>query len=149
MNLDKLIKIQYAPESAEQIRALEKQLGVIFPPLLKQIYAMSDEAHIGPIRTVTDPALHFDFHAVREPHSEWVGSSVASAHKRIVSQYPTLSRVIPIGAPGNGDQVCLDYRQPAPSVVMFNHEIAYRTAEAFHPLARDFEELIAAVYRET
>jgi len=139
----------YPPESLTHLTALEEYFEVKLPDLLKQIYALGDEAHVGPLRTTSNPSLHFDFNAIRAAHSEWVGHSVIEGHKSIMKYRPDLAKLIPIGAPGNGDDVCLDYRNGSePSVVMLDHEILTKQQEPTHPLAESFEKLMAGWYKD-
>jgi len=141
-NISSLIKTCYDPATAEEISALEKSIGFTFPDQLKAIWLLGDESHIGPVACYATSDQHFDFHAVTKAHSEWYGTDVGSAYRDYFrDDFP---KIVPIGGEGNGDSLCLDYRQSAsaPAVLKHDHEIGYRTDFPFYFLARDFDEFI-------
>ncbi len=143
MDLDDVLRFGSSdPEPIEFVTAIEVHCGVTLPEFLKDLYAIGDQAHAGPIKTISDPKLHFDFHAVRKTAFEYYGTSVIEAYDFLVKLHPSFKLVVPIGGIGNGDEVCLDYRgKSIPSVVLYNHEIAHDNPEPFEPLAESFERL--------
>lgn len=132
-----------APESTTNVIALENELGVVFPESYKQILALGEELHLGPVEGRNDKDLHFNFHAITTPHFEHVSQTVREAYDELLDDNPKWENIIPIGDTGSGDQVCLDYRHSKDPIVVLYHLENLTCENPFTIEAESIDDLIS------
>lgn len=128
--------------TGKQVEALQRKLGYMLPPPLVEMVLYIDQGHLNNVCCFSVRRQCFSFHAIQKSHYQFVGTDINSAYRDYFHE--VFPGVVPIGAEGNGDSICLDYRvsPERPVVLKHDHEIGYRSDFPFYYLARDFSELL-------